>query len=112
MAENSHYVMILIAAPVAQAAELARAFVAGRAAACAQVTKPVTSFYHWKGELCEEEEALVFLKTRADKTEAVMRLVREKHPYEVPEAIVFPLTGGNEAYFRWIDESLGADGSG
>jgi len=25
----------------------------------------------------------------------------------VPEVVVLPFTGGNEAYFRWIDEALG-----
>lgn len=105
------YVMILIAAPVGAAAGLARALVARRAAACAQVTAPVTSFYEWKGEPREEQEALVFVKTAASKADEVKRLVAENHPYEVPEVIVLPLADGSEAYFRWIDEVLGLGGA-
>ncbi|MBN2353584.1 MAG: divalent-cation tolerance protein CutA [Spirochaetales bacterium] len=108
MAENNGYVMILIAAPVEAAAGLARSLVEGGAAACAQATRPVTSFFKWKGELREEQEALVLVKTAAVKAEEVKRLVAERHPYEVPEVVVLPLTGGNPAYFRWIDEVLGA----
>ncbi len=107
MAENNGYVMIIIAAPVEAAAGLARSLVERGAAACAQATAPVTSFYKWKGELHEEKEALVFVKTAAGKTGEVKRVVSEEHPYEVPEVVVLPFTGGNEAYFRWIDEALG-----
>jgi periplasmic divalent cation tolerance protein len=105
-AENPRPVMILIAAPVAIAVDLARAFVTARAAACAQVSPPVTSIYVWDGKLHEESESLILLKTTSEKTGAVKQIVAERHPYEVPEVIEIPVTGGNEAYFTWINEAV------
>ena len=100
------YVMYMIASPPESAEALAKALVEERAAACGQVTAPATSFFYWEGKLHRETEALIFLKTARSKREAVQRVLTAHHPYQVPELIELPLTGGNEAYFRWIDSVL------
>ena len=29
------------------------------------------------------------------------------HPYEVPEVVVLPITGGSAKYLAWVDEQTG-----
>jgi periplasmic divalent cation tolerance protein len=106
---NDSYVMYMIAAPVEAAEGLAQKLVEERAAACAQVTSPATSFFYWEGKLQRETEALIFVKTARDKRAAVQRVLFAHHPYQVPELIELPLTGGNEAYFRWMDRVLAGE---
>ena len=47
-------------------AALARALVSSRLAACVNVVKGVKSVYSWKGEVCEDDELLLIIKSRAE----------------------------------------------
>lgn len=75
-----------------------------RLAACAQVF-PITSHYVWRGERKRDAELLVQLKTRDDLWDALAAAIREVHPYETPEILKTPITAGDAAYLRWIDDS-------
>ena len=106
MDTSIEYVMIVIAAPREAGRDLARLLVREKAAACVQITSPVTSIYTWEGRTHEETEVLLFVKTASRKIAAIKELVSVRHPYQVPELIVLPITAGNETYFRWMDEVL------
>ncbi len=109
MAKNSFkYVSIYITASHVQEAErIGVEVVERRLAACANVVKELRSIYWWKGKLERDDEALLFLKTRRDKVEEVISLVREIHSYENPAILVLPILGGSEEYLAWLDEELG-----
>jgi periplasmic divalent cation tolerance protein len=86
------------------AAELARSAVEARTAACGQVVGPINSVYWWEGKVDSAQEWLVLFKTTAERTEALVEYIRAHHPYDVPEVISTPITGGNPAYLDWIGE--------
>jgi periplasmic divalent cation tolerance protein len=46
------------------------------------------------------------MKTIHDRVDALTRRL-EEHPYEVPELLVLPVSGGGERYLAWIGESVG-----
>lgn len=102
-----HVVALSTAPSPEKAAELAKALVEERLAACVNVLPGVRSFYRWKGELCDDTEALCVIKTRADRVEALRRRLVELHPYEVPELVVLEVTAGHPPYLAWLDESVG-----
>ena len=54
---------------------IGREFVAARLAACANVLGGVTSVYRWQGEVLEDTEAIVVLKTREDLVDAIVERV-------------------------------------
>jgi periplasmic divalent cation tolerance protein len=37
---------------------------------------------------------------------ALIARIRELHPYELPEIVALPITDGDPAYLRWIEESV------
>ncbi len=84
------------------ATELARALVEERLVACAQVQAPVRSHYHWQGELCEESEVPVQLKTRQSLVEPLRERLGALHSYEVPEFLVLTCTAVSAAYDSWL----------
>ncbi len=86
------------------AAELARSAVAARVAACGQVVGPIKSVYWWEGKVDDAEEWLVFFKTTAAASNALVEHIRSRHSYNVPEIISTPIIGGNPAYLAWIAE--------
>ncbi|GAA3753361.1 divalent-cation tolerance protein CutA [Plantactinospora mayteni] len=81
---------------------LAAAAVAGRLAACAQVTGPVDSTYWWESRMETTREWTVVFKTAPDRVEALVDQVRAAHPYEVPEVLVTWVEGGNPEYSTWL----------
>ncbi len=87
------------------AMQLARQVVTRRLAACAQL-QPIESLYLWKGELVEEPEIRISFKTTRGQQRALMALIREAHPYEVPEISTTTLQDVEPAYRRWLIEQL------
>ena len=81
---------------------LARALVELRLAACANVLAPVASVYRWEGNIEQATEHPVLIKTTAERYPEVERAIRERHPYEVPEIVAWPVTAGLPAYLDWV----------
>ncbi|MDH2423947.1 divalent-cation tolerance protein CutA [Sphaerisporangium sp. TRM90804] len=94
----------------AVAGALARSAVAARLAACAQIVGPITSVYRWKGVVETAEEFLLLMKTTGERSGELTEHVRREHPYETPEIISLPVTGGLGAYLEWISEETGGPG--
>ena len=107
MSSDKTYCMILCACPGDDQAEsLAGLLVERKLAACVQIV-PIRSFYEWKGEICRDEERLLLIKTRVSLYGDIEAFITQNHPYEVPEIVMCPITGGYNRYFAWIDDVTG-----
>jgi len=95
--------LAFVSAPDAEtAARIARALVEERLAACVNVLPGVTSIYRWKDSVETASEAVLLVKTRADRGPALEARVRELHPYEVPEIVRVSVSGGSAPYLEWV----------
>lgn len=95
--------VVLVTAPgVDVARDLARALVEAKLAACVNLVPGIRSVYRWEGEVQEDEEVLLVLKTRADRGAALASRIRELHPYDLPEVLELPAVGGSPAYLDWV----------
>lgn len=86
------------------AARMARELVQRKLAACVNVIPGVRSFYRWKGEITEDGEHLMVIKTRRSLFDSVRGCLREIHPYDLPEIIGLPLQEGDADYLDWVRE--------
>lgn len=84
--------------------KIARTLVARKLAACVNVVPSVRSVYRWKGEVKDDKELLLIVKTREHLLANLVQAVKELHSYTVPETISIPILGGSEAYMNWIRE--------
>lgn len=89
----------------ADAAAFGRSLVQERLAACVNLLAPMESVYRWEGQVEQERERQVIIKTSRARLSDLWDRVRELHPYEVPEFLVLTIADGNEAYLRWVGES-------
>ena len=101
MSSPDDIVVMYSTAPPAESGGLARMLVEERLVACVNIV-PVRSLYWWKGDVCDEEEHLLVIKTLQKETERVITAIREHHSYEVPEVIVLPVTAGYPPYLDWV----------
>lgn len=60
------------------------------------------SIYSWKGNTEEENEVVVFLKTRKTNISKVKEFLKQNHPYEVPAFISYQLLDVKSSYANWI----------
>jgi periplasmic divalent cation tolerance protein len=103
---NHEYVMVLTTLPVdADGPGFARSLVEERLAACVNLLAPMESVYRWEGNIEQETERQVVIKTSRDRVAMLWDRIRELHPYDVPEFLVLPIIDGNDAYLRWVADS-------
>ena len=99
----------------ADAEKVARTLVEERLAACVNVVPGVVSIYRWKGNVEQEPELLLVIKTLAERVDALKARLLELHPYELAEVVVIPIGGGHAPYLAWIGQQvrpLSVDGKG
>jgi periplasmic divalent cation tolerance protein len=85
--------------------DIARALVAERFAACANIIPAIHSIYRWKGKVETAGEVIVFFKTTQDRQKTFQDKLRSLHPYELPEIIYLKIDKGLPDYLRWVAES-------
>lgn len=100
-------VIVYVSCPdTAVAASLARSLVDEGLAACGSVLPGVRSIYRWQGEVQDEPEVLLLLKTQAARVHDLCARVEQLHPYDVPEAIATPVVAGLPAYLAWVADNV------
>ena len=96
--------LVITTLPDAESAErLAAVLVEAGLAACVNIGAPVTSVYRWEGRLQRGSERMLTIKTTAARYAELEQAIAEGHPYELPEVIALPITGGLREYLAWIE---------
>jgi periplasmic divalent cation tolerance protein len=84
------------------AARVAHALVAERLAACVNQVPGVVSTYRWEGQIHDDAEVLLLIKTTRERFDALRERLVGLHPYEVPELIALDITDGLPTYLDWL----------
>jgi periplasmic divalent cation tolerance protein len=94
---------VFTTAPDEDVAEtLARTLVEERLAACVNLIPGARSIYRWEGALQDDSEVVLVIKSHRNRTQALAARINDLHPYELPEVLVLPVSGGSERYLDWI----------
>lgn len=101
-------IIVLVTAPASESEKLARALVEERLAACVNVLDNVRSIYVWDGNLCNEIENLLVIKSSKAVWDELQNRIKELHSYDVPEIIALPIEAGHHAYLNWLNSSVRA----
>lgn len=101
--------VVLVTAPDRETArELVRTLVEEGLVACGNIVPGVSSIYRWEGEIHEDEECLVLLKTREGALPNLMERVVVLHSYDVPEVLALPVDAAHPPYLDWVRRSTSA----
>lgn len=94
-------VIVLTNCPEADAAPLARALVEAKVASCVNLIPGVRSIYRWQGQICDEPEVTMLIKTTQGRHDDLVSALRLGHPYTVPEIVTLSPLDVLEAYAQW-----------
>ena len=64
------------------------------------------AMYWWEGEIHDEKEVGVILKTEVSKWKELREAIKELHPYEVPVIARIDLDKLNREYSEWMARVL------
>ena len=108
MDQKSQPILVVVTAPDHQVARnIAGALLEREIAACVNISPSWTSIYRWEGEVQEDVEVLLFIKTLAGSFEdQLIPCIQELHPYDLPEIIALPIKTGEAKYMEWISGSV------
>ncbi|MHA2620425.1 MAG: divalent-cation tolerance protein CutA [bacterium JZ-2024 1] len=89
-----------------RAKELAQTLVRNRWAGCVWVLPQMFSVYHWEGNLTEDREMLVVVKTDIRQCKDAENAIKRLHPYSVPEIITLKPENVHKDYEAWLTSYL------
>ncbi|MHA2902183.1 divalent-cation tolerance protein CutA [Ralstonia mannitolilytica] len=105
MLAGTDVLLVLTNLPNVDSADrVTRAVLESRMAACVNRLPACMSSYWWNGAIEQATEIPLLIKTTQAVYPALEAVLRQAHPYEVPELIAVPVTGGLPAYLAWVAE--------
>ena len=84
------------------AKEITKVLMKHKLAACVSMVENVKSIFSWDGEICEEKEILMMIKTRRSNYGKIKLVIEDIHSYSVPEIIALPIVDCSEDYLKWL----------
>ncbi|MFN1835029.1 divalent-cation tolerance protein CutA [Balneola sp. MJW-20] len=90
-----------------EARSIGRKLVEEQLAACVNILDGMESIYMWDGEIHEENECVLLVKTHYSRIKKMTRRVKELHSYDCPCVITFTITEdeGNTDYLNWLEKT-------
>jgi len=76
-----------------------------RLIACGHVAQSGHSIFRWKGEICDQPEFTVVLKTCTKLRAKAMEEVMALHPYDLPEILSCEAVASPE-YAMWVENEV------
>jgi periplasmic divalent cation tolerance protein len=106
MKAATRFALVFVTAPDLKTARgLAKAALAARVIACANLVPKVESHYRWRDKIESGTEVLLILKTPKSKLAVLEKLILARHPYDTPEFLVLPVSAGSRKYLDWLSAS-------
>ena len=104
MASNYGVVLVTVSS-LSEGQTIATALIEDKLAACVNLL-PIDSIYLWQGEIQQDREYQLIIKTDLKKFTELAAKIKTLHSYEVPEIIALPIVDGSQAYLNWLETSL------
>lgn len=88
-----------------QAQTLAQRLIEAHLAACVQL-QAIDSVYRWEGQIQQEPEWRLLIKTSAAHWAALCDLVTAEHPYALPALLALPVSEAEPRFADWLRQGL------
>jgi len=86
------------------AEQISKELIERKLAACISI-KEIKSIYIWQGNIEENKEFELTIKSLPENLNELTLILKGKIPYEVPE-IIYKIFDSENSYFQWLEESI------
>ena len=101
---NKLLLLITTVANKLLAEQIAKELIEKNLAACVSI-KEIKSIYKWQGNIEENKELELTIKSLPENLNKLTHILKEKTTYEVPE-LIYKIFDSENSYFQWIKETI------
>ena len=98
----SSHIVLTTCPDITVSRAIARVIVQENLAACVNILPQAESIYRWQGKIESANEHILIIKSQISAFEALQQRICDLHPYELPEIIAVPISGGSKSYLQWL----------
>jgi periplasmic divalent cation tolerance protein len=101
------YIMVFSSFPSSDIGKkVARVLIQEKLAACVNIIPGIQSVFLWEEQMHEAHEAILLIKTLAEKYKELEKKILELHPYACPEVIAMDVKDGNTKFLNWVQQAV------
>ena len=99
-------VLLLITTVPSQlfAEQIAKELIEKKLAACVSI-KEIKSIYKWQGNIEENKEFEITIKSLPENLNELILILKEKISYEIPQ-LIYKIFDSENSYFQWMKKSI------
>ena len=86
------------------AEQIAKELIEVKLAACISI-KEIKSIYKWQGNIEENKEFEITIKSLPENLNELNLILKEKISYEVPQ-LIYKIFDSENSYFQWMKKSI------
>ena len=101
--EQDKIIILVTTSSEKEAHSIANLLLKQKKAACVNIIPKRSSFFNWQGKIEKDKETLLLIKSSKPLLPGIIKEVKAKHSYDIPEIIALPIIAGSEDYLKWID---------
>ncbi len=75
-------------------------------ASCCQILGPMRSSFLWNKKIERTKEYLCFIKTTKRNYQQLETIIKDNHPYQIPEIVALKITTGLKEYLDWLNKPV------
>ncbi len=85
-----------------EAKSIGKILIQEKLCACVNIIQGMESIYFWEGEIIEDNEVILLIKTTLNHFDEISRKIKELHSYEVPCVFSLQAKNVNKDYLNWM----------
>lgn len=101
-------IAVLVTIPEKDAEHLSKMLVQERVCACVKIVSGVKSIFWWQGKIDQASEVMLVITTKEALYGKLKALIKNNHPYSVPEIVSFKMDQVNPEYLEWLNKEANA----
>ena len=86
-----------------KASAIVKELLENRLIGCGNIIPKARSFYWWKGNIQDDEEAVIFMETTDELISEAIEHLNKIHPYDVPKILSWEPSDAIPAYVQWLN---------
>ena len=99
-------VIFVTAGSQRESKKIALRLVETKLAACVNISPPIESVFRWEGNINEEKEFLLIIKSSRELFPEIRDEIAKIHSYHTPEILCLGVIDGSAEYLKWLTDSV------
>ncbi|MXP51073.1 divalent-cation tolerance protein CutA [Pantoea sp. SoEX] len=99
-------IIIICTVPEQDYKDIAKKLLQSKLTPCVNIVPGIISYYTWENKIKMDKEVQFFIKSDKIHQQLLVNLIKNIHPYEIPEIIILPTIYVNKEYHNWLKSSF------